>query len=92
MPMTIEEAQTFELKNFVEAYRKEVKAFQGHSFQSCVEHIIERGKAEIKRQVETARKTTEKNAITSLLKMHNVTTVQEAQALLAKLQSQTAKS
>ena len=70
---------------FIQAYRKEY--FEDHSTEWCLDEIISRGKAEIKRQVKTAVKTAENRAAGDLLRMANLTPKQ-AQELLVKLAAQ----
>jgi len=66
-------------RNFVEAYRKEY--FEDHSMEWCLDQIIERGCAEIKRQVKTANTRKEQVVAGSLMKEFNLSPAQ-AKAIL----------
>lgn len=66
--------------NFIVANHK---TFDGMSVQSSVEYIISRGKAEIERQVKTARKTAENKVYGDLARKYNMT-FEQAQALLSQ--------
>lgn len=70
---------------FALAYRTEY--FEDHSAEWCLDEIITRGKAEIKRTVKTAKKTAENKASGDILRAYNLSP-KEALALLASLQAQ----
>ena len=57
------------------------KTFEGLSVQSSVEYILERGKAEIERQIKTARKTAENKVYGDLARKYNLTLEQAQQYL-----------
>jgi len=71
------------IRNFVEAYRKEY--FEDHSMEWCLDQIIERGCAEIKRQVKTAAKRQEQVVAGQLMDEFNLTPAQARQVLLEAL-------
>lgn len=72
------------INNFVEMYRKTY--FEDHGLEWCLDEIISRGMAEIKRQVKTAAKTAENRASGELLRSFNMSPAQ-AKQLLAELQA-----
>lgn len=84
-PYTIDSAVTFEMDNFIKLHAKDVKNFQGRSFGSCLEYILERGKAEIERQVKTA-KVRERQAASDQLITGLGLTLEQAQLILAEAQ------
>lgn len=55
--------------------------FEDMSLQSAVEYIVTRGKAEIERQIKTAKKTQENKVYGDLARKYNLT-LQQAQAIL----------
>lgn len=69
------------IANFVERYRTDY--FEDHGLEWCLDEIISRGLAEIKRQVKTAKKTAENRAFGELGRKFNMTPAQ-AQAFLLK--------
>jgi len=71
------------IRNFVEAYRKEY--FEDHSMEWCLDQIIERGCAEIKRQVKTAAKRQEQVVAGQLMDEFNLTPAQAKAILLEAL-------
>ena len=77
---------TKRISNFVEAYRKEY--FEQHSLDWCLDTIIERGIAEIKRTVKTQQKTAENKVAGNLLKELGMTPAQARVKLLAALAEQ----
>src|SRR6267142_1014451 len=68
--------------NFVERNRKAY--FEDHSIEWCLDEILNRGMAEITRQVKTQVKAAENRAAGTLLKEFNMTP-QQAKALLLEL-------
>lgn len=71
---------------FVTRYRKDY--FEDHSLEWCLDEILNRGMAEIIRQVKTAQKARENKAAGSLLKEFNMTPAEAKTALLALLAEQ----
>jgi hypothetical protein len=59
------------IASFVTAYKREY--FEDHSMEWCLEEIISRGIAEIKRQVKTAAKQKENKTAGVLLREFNLT-------------------
>jgi hypothetical protein len=57
--------------------------FKGLSVQSAVEYIIERGKAEIERQIKTAQKTRENKVFGDMARKYNMS-LEQAQLVLAE--------
>jgi hypothetical protein len=53
-----------------------------HTMQWCVEKILERGRAEIERQIKTATKTRENKVYGDLARKYNLT-LEQAQAVLS---------
>ena len=76
--------------NFVEMNRKEY--FEDHSIEWCLDEIINRGIAEIKRQVKTAAKTRENKAAGSLLKEFNLSPADAKRLLLELAAAKAAKA
>jgi hypothetical protein len=70
---------------FVSRYRKEY--FEDHSLEWCLDEILNRGMAEIIRQVKTAQKSRENKAAGSLLKEFNLSPA-EAKAIMLKMMEQ----
>lgn len=70
-------------RNNKEAY------FEDHSLDWALDEIINRGIAEIKRQIKTAAKARENKAAGDLLRLANLTP-EMAKALIAKLQAEQA--
>lgn len=67
------------IANFVERYRKDY--FEDRGLEWCLDEILSRGMAEIKRQVKTAVKTGEQRAAGKLLASFNMTPAQAAEFL-----------
>jgi hypothetical protein len=62
-----------------------------HTMQSCVELILERGRAEIERQIRTQQKTRENKVYGDLARQYNMTLEQAKAALATFALSQPAK-
>ena len=74
--------------NFVERNREAY--FEDHSLDWCLDEIIARGKAEIKRSIDAAVKRAKEKAALALLEMHHLTP-DEAAKYLAMLEAQRAQ-
>src|ERR1700675_1677204 len=66
------------------------KTFEGMSVQSGLEYIISRGKAEIERQIKTARKTAENKVVGDLARKYNLT-LEQAETVMAQFAAQKAQ-
>ena len=73
--------ETKRIANFVEAYRKEY--FEDHSMEWCLDAIIERGIAEIKRYVKTNDARKKQMAAGSLVKEFGLS-IEQAKAVLTE--------
>jgi hypothetical protein len=71
------------INNFIEMYRTEY--FEDHSFQWCLDQIVERGMAEIKRYVKTNASRKEQMALGALAKEYNLTPETAREVLKAAL-------
>lgn len=71
---------------FVTRYRKEY--FEDHSLEWCLDEILNRGMAEITRQVKTADTRAKDKAAGTLLKEFNMSPAQAKAALLDMLRAQ----
>lgn len=78
------------IAGFVERYRKDY--FEDHGLEWCLDEILSRGMAEIKRQVKTAVKTGEQRAAGKLLASFNMTPAQAAEFLKAAVAKQLAEA
>ena len=75
------------IAGFVAQYKKTY--FEDHGLEWCLDEIISRGMAEIKRQVKTAIKTRENKVSGDLLRAYNLTPAQALEVLkLAKEQAE----
>ena len=70
------------IAGFVQQFKSEY--FEDHGLDWCLDEIVTRGMAEIRRQVKTAKKTRENKVSGDLLRAYNLSPA-EANKLLAKL-------
>lgn len=78
------------IAGFVERYRKDY--FEDHGLEWCLDEILSRGMAEIKRQVKTAAKTAENRAFGDLGRKFNMTPAQAQKFLLDAIAAQKAEA
>ena len=78
------------INNFVERYRKEY--FEDHSLEWALDQILDRGMAEITRQVKTARERARQKSAGDLIKEFNLTPQQAKEFLRQALAKQAAEA